>query len=68
MSRIAERLIKAIVREEGIVALAVGLNNAFYHGRVLEKANLEFDQEDLTEIYRALEILGQVAKRIEARN
>ncbi len=66
-NNLTERVIEAIVRQEGLTGLASAMNNVFVHGELFKELDMELDDADvrLGRVYEATEELIAVGKELE---
>ena len=65
---IVEDLVKSLVKTTSLRTVFVGIHNAFAHGEAMIDADLQFTDEDLSEMFKSFENLIVIAQKIETDN
>ncbi|MDE2022473.1 MAG: hypothetical protein KGI71_06195 [Patescibacteria group bacterium] len=60
----ADAVIRALISTVGLSGFASGLNNALFHGDILEKNDIEFTDEQLSELYDGIDRFAIAARKI----
>lgn len=65
---VAEEVLRGLVKAVGLRAVTIGLLNAMVGGQCLEHAGYHVDDEQLDQMFRHLDGLHDIAKKIEEAN
>lgn len=57
-------MFETLVAKVGLHETMVGIHNAFVHGELLDNTGYDFEEIDLEELYKHLEGLTHVSKRL----
>jgi len=64
-TKIAENIVQSLIKSVGFKDFVIGINNAMAHGKALEEADISFTEKQLTEIFKGIDSLYAVAKKMD---